>query len=515
MLFDSLRREAATFGPALAKAAYAGGLAVTAPDGSTRPIPVTATPVVLSSREFDARAQLSAALTEATLKMARAVLRGADKELLLGALSPLERALAERYGTTTETLATTRVDYFIGQGPTDSGSGGHPWALELNATIPAMQGYSDIAAQAFLEHVGRHFGLSPFERESLVSRNGSNADALHTALVGGYQKARGRPPERVALLSRPHDAQLTEQRHLAERFSSMGTEARVVHPAQLARDAQGRWSADGWTFDFLYRHLFVRRLEEPKLAEGPGAALVKELLSTLPREDIVVLNPPASQLEVKTCFALLSRAVTEEPLARAAGLSEGERDLIARHIPWTRLLREGPGTAPDGDSVVDLVAFVAAHPDRFVLKRAWDYGGRAVFVGHSRHDSSFDERVRAAYGQPLDWAALCARCAQDTVGGGFVVQELVSTRPEPHVLCTEQGVRDVELYVDFSAYASAGLEPQPRWGGVCRGSLSHIVNIVGGGGVVPLLTEEVAASLEQAIRRRTPGPSGPGGRLST
>jgi len=56
---------------------------------------------------------------------------------------------------------------------------------------------------------------------------------------------------------------------------------------------------------------------------------------------------------------------------------------------------------------------------------------------------------------------------------------------------------DVEgaMRVDYAAYASLGLEGI-AWGGVVRAAPSAIVNIVGGGGVVPLLTREVAAALD-------------------
>ena len=133
-----------------------------------------------------------------------------------------------------------------------------------------------------------------------------------------------------------------------------------------------------------------------------------------------------------------------------------------------------------------------------MIKRSWDYGGRAVFVGRTRTEPGFDERARAAYGSSLSWEELCKRAIEDRVGGGFVVQELVETKPEPHLLCSGSSQTPADLYVDFSAYASVGLDKQPSWGGVCRGSLSHIVNIVGGGGVIPLLTDEVAASLLNA-----------------
>jgi hypothetical protein len=111
----------------------------------------------------------------------------------------------------------------------------------------------------------------------------------------------------------------------------------------------------------------------------------------------------------------------------------------------------------------------------------------------------YTERVKAAYGEPLGWPELCARAAVDPAGGGFVVQEVVDTQPEDHLLCEQNGsVVPTSFYVDYSAYASVGLARQPAWGGVCRGSMSEIVNIVGGGGVLPLITSEVAAKLLMA-----------------
>ncbi len=487
-LFDILRREAPRFGPALAAATLARGLAVTAKDGSLRPIPVTATPVIIEERELEHRVNLAALLASAGLKMSRAVLSGAAPGLLLSALSPLERVLAEATWKSARTLATTRVDFFVGPS-------GRPSALELNATIPAMQGYSDIAAEAFLEVVGRHLGLPPDETRALAARNRPNTPPLLAALLQGFRQARGGVPERIALLCRRNDAQLTEQRYLCRRFRELGVEAEVVHPDQLS-GTDGLY-ANGRRFDLVYRHLFVRRLEETDL---PGAAFVKALLEKPADPRAVVLNPPASQVEVKATFALLSQALAEPALAESAGLSNAELDAIGKAVPWTRTFRRGPSTGPVGEPLGDLVERVAAEPSRFVLKRSWDYGGRAVFVGHSEGEPSFDERVRAAYGRNLSWRQLAARCAEDEVGGGFVVQERVETHPEPHLICHKDRVEPADLYVDFSAYASVGLETPIPWGGVCRGSMSQIVNIVGGGGVLPLLTGDVARALLAAAR---------------
>ncbi len=483
-LLDILQADARRFGPTLAEAAYARGLAVTQKDGTTRPIPVTATPVIIPAAELRRRVDATRAISSAALKVARWVLGGDAPERILGALSPLERSMAVRTWEQVRTLATTRVDYFE--------AGGVPYALEVNATIPAMQGYSDIAANAFIDTVGRHAGLNDAWVARLQAENGSNTLALFRALLEGYGARRnGAMPERILLLCRRNDAQLTEQQYLAARFSELGVEAEVVHPDELS--GEDTVKARGKTWDLVYRHLFVRRLEETP------CPWVENFFLEYPRFQTVLLNPPSAQVEVKGAFALLSRALVDEASAEAAGLTNEEREVAGRLVPWTRPFVAGPSEGADGERIDDLVAHVAAEPDRYVLKRSWDYGGKAVFVGRARQTPQFEERSRAFGGGTLDWAGVCERAAQDTVGGGFVVQEFVDSRPQPHLLCTATDVVPADLYVDFSAYASVQPGRQPAWGGVCRGSISQIVNILGGGGVLPLITQEVADKLQTAF----------------
>lgn len=487
-LIEALAREAKHFGPELAQTAYRRGLAVTDQEtGQTRPIPITATPVVCDAAEIQRRVGLANRLSSAGLKMARAVLAGEARELLSGAMSPIEKQVLERTAAHVERLATIRVDYFVLDGA--------PRALELNTTIPAMQGYSDIASNSFIEAVGRVAGMKDHHIAGLMAQNGSNALALYRALLSGFAAERpGRPPERIAILCRRNDAQITELRYLAERFAEWGSQTDVVHPDELS--GERAVEARGKTYDLVYRHLFVRRLEE---IQSP---YVQELVSTIPGPKAVVLNPPSAQVEVKTTFALLSQALEEPALVKSAGLTEEELEAIRQSVPWTRPFRAVPGVDADGSTLRSLVERVAAEPKRYVLKRAWDYGGKAVFLGKAVGTLLFDERVQAAYGAPMTWAELCARAAEDRVGGGFVVQEVVDSQPEPHVLCTGHGVDATSLYVDFSAYGSVGIDPVPKWGGVCRGSISAIVNIMGGGGVIPLITTEVAQSLATAFKAR-------------
>jgi len=488
-LSEALARHAKTFGPKLAEAAYSRGLAVTQKDGTTKPIPTTATPVVVPLAELRRRVRLSAAIASASVKMARAVTAGPARELLLGCMAPLERSVVETTAPHTKRFAICRTDFFVND---------RPWALELNATIPAMPGYSDIAANAFIDTVGRLGGLGQDEIARLTGQNGSNAIALYRALRDGYALERsGRLPERIALLTRRGDSQLTELGYLAARFAELGTEADVVFPDQLS--GTDALEANGKRYDLVYRHLFVRRLEETP------SDYVLDFLKRTPDPRAVLLNPPAAHVETKTNFALLSQASAESDLAVAAELNEEELEAVRTAVPWTRPLRHYPGLSPDGERLADMAEYVAAHPDRFVLKRAWEYGGKAVFVGRARKEQGFEDRVRATYGRPHTWRELVLRAADDLVGGGFIAQEVVLTALEPHLVLVGDKQVATDMYVDFSAYASVGLTEQPSWGGVCRGSPSQIVNIVGGGGVLPLLTKEVADRLLEGIQERFGG----------
>jgi len=473
-------------GAALATDAVRRGLVVTRPDGSEVAIGISATPITIDAAELVRRRRLAHLLSTAGVKMARlAVASPMWRGLIVDGLSPVERAFVEAAPQGPTTLATTRVDFFT---PRVGGLA----ALELNATIPAMQGYSDIAAAAFLDVAGAVAGVSADVVAGWRSRLGENALALWRALVAGYRAARGgHLPAQVLLLCRRHDPQISELRHLARRWVAQGVTAVVGHPDQLTL-VDGVVFVDGRAIDLVYRHLFVRRLEEPGIDPH---GVVRRLLLQSPSTGTLVLNPPASQVEVKSIFALLSRAGDDDALAAAAGLDDDERAAIRAAVPWTRLLRDA-----------DVVARVKADPDGVVLKRAWDYGGRTVVIGHDRGQPSFVERVRAAWpdaGDDIvtgrDWPGLVALASADTRGGGFIVQGLVDAARVPQVVCTPTETRAVDAYVDFSLYASVGLDEDPVWGGVCRASTSNIVNIVGGGGIAPLLLEDVAAEVAAAL----------------
>lgn len=457
----------ADLGRTLATRASESGLAVTGADGSKRAIPIGALPVIVPADEIDRRTRLAATLVSATAKAARWRLGGEHRANVLAALGPSERRFVEATWDREDTLAVGRVD-FLGA-PTLQ-------ALEVNATIPAMQGYSDIAAESWL----KTFAGKRSDIAALIRANGSNALALLDALATIYRNARPDELGRVGLLCRRGDAQLTELAFLRDRFTAAGMDAVIVYPDELTW-RRGSLHHDGRPLPLVYRHLFLSRLDASPSPALEAAMLEERSTGTL------VLNRPAPHLEMKSTLAVLSAAL-DTPLGDRLALSSDEIDAVRSSVPWTRRLL--PHAHEGSRSFLDVVT---QSPDDYVLKRSWSYGGNEVFVGRGRGDDAFWRRVHATYPDVNVWSELVERAAQDDRGGGFVVQRAVARRQERQLLCTPDAVDWRMVTTDYAAYASLGATP--AWSGVCRAAASDIVNIVGGGAVVPLLTQEVADAL--------------------
>lgn len=462
---------AAAIGTRLSQRAASAGLAVTQADGTIRPIPIGAIPVVLSDDQIRRRRELATDLTAATAKAARWRLAGSQRATVAAALSPAEQRLVDASRWRSAELAVARVDFL---GTPDL------VALEVNATIPAMQGYSDIAAEAWLTT----FASKRTDLAALVRANGSNALALQRALVDLYTIHRGREPSHVGLLCRRADAQLTELRYLRDRFRTGGLEADIVHPDELTERADVLFH-HGRPLQLVYRHLFLSRLDAQ-----PSTAIEK-VLSSRNTTGTLVLNRPAPHLEMKSTLAWLSMAGESAELSLAMELTHREQDAVRSTVPWTRALSE-PATRNERAA---WISEVQSHPEDFVLKRAWSYGGNEVFVGRSHETDAFRSRVHAVYPHVDHWRDLVAQAAEDTRGGGFVVQRAVPRVTTSQVLCTPTSVHATDVVTDYAAFASIGTAPD--WSGVCRAATSDVVNIVGGGAIVPIIRQSVADALSK------------------
>ena len=429
---------------AAAERAWADGMTVLRPDGSVVPIPLLAEPEVLSREALARVAREAELILSGSVKLARALLASGDARDRAALEEPFSGLEAEAMGRLFQaplTVLVARVDFLV---PAD---GGEPRALELNATIPAMPAYADLAAFSWIRAAARARGRNARETNALVAACGSHMERLREALLAHYRERGGtaaRPS--IALVARPGDAQIGELRRLSEHFRQMGHRAETLTPGECDPD---RW-------DVLYRHVWAHRVD-------PSAPFARALRDPV---RYVLANPVNGLLEAKALFARLSECGADAALAERAGLSGMER-AAARRLPWTRRL--GP----------ELLEEVVRDRARFVVKRSWDYGGKSVKLG--------------AEAEPGAWAEAVEAAVRDERGGGFVVQERVFAARRLGTRIAPDGVTRGELYRDLSTYC--GLGPSRPDGSVVRAAASPIVNILGGGGLAPLVPLDVVEAL--------------------
>jgi hypothetical protein len=151
--------------------------------------------------------------------------------------------------------------------------------------------------------------------------------------------------------------------------------------------------------------------------------------------------PVRTILTDKRNLALLS-----ELADRGEVLSGEERELVRRHVPWTRRL--AAGTTGWKGSEVHLPGHVLAARQELVIKRAREGQGAAVYLG-------------AATPEPA-WRDLVTRALAD---GDWVVQERVRSLPYVHQHGERGwGLHDVVwgLFVFGDRYGGAFLSLSPR-----------------------------------------------------
>jgi hypothetical protein len=472
-LSDGARSQLAR---AFATAAQRMGVFVVKPDGSEVAIPPILTPAAIPVERMRGASADAHAILSGISRITRVLMEDASqaalRERLFGAFLPIEAEGLRASWRAAEQLATARVDYLVDPS-------GQPRALEVNATIPAMQGYSDCVAEAFIRAVAAARGLSTAQADALVAANGRNTDELLAALLAHHARLGGKNdhPLAIAIVARRGDAQRGELEHYARRWSELGHAPWLAHPEDARLDG-GRALISGRAPDLIYRHIFARRLD-------PASDFARICLEP---ERHRVLNPIASHLEVKGMLGLLSAAAVDDALAARFHLTADERAATTRAVPWTRVLEK------------EIAAQTIEDRDRLVLKRSWDYGGKSVFLGADFDGESSQARARTLMSRSddarIEWRELVAFALADR--DAWVVQELVHAERHRLLRVDDAGVSPRDLYVDLSAYTNLGDAP-PATGGAVRASESRIVNILGGGGLQPLLRAPV---LDQLLEQR-------------
>jgi hypothetical protein len=322
---------------------------------------------------------------------------------------------------------------------------------EYNAESPAGLGYSETLADVF----ARLAVMRRFERRFEV-RAFPLSSTMLDGLLESYREWGGRAsPPTIAIVDWRTVPTWSEFEILRARFERRGVPTIVCDPRELVFDGR-TLTAGGRRIDLVYRRVLINdivaRPEECAAFVGAYTAGA-----------VCVANTFRCKVpHKKAFFAVLTDS-------RWAWLfSPEEREVVARHVPWTRLLVRGR-TEYHGDTV-DLARLARERRERLVIKPNDEYGGAGVVLGWETDESAWDAALARAF---------------DGESGAWIVQERIAIRREPFPQIQGEGdavtVAQREMLIDLAPYIFRG-----RLAGfLTRLSGSGLANVTSGGGQVP------------------------------
>jgi hypothetical protein len=329
---------------------------------------------------------------------------------------------------------------------------------EYNGESPAGAGYSETISEIFRElPVMKEFAKS-FEVHSYPL-----SAKLLDALVQTYMEWGGttKRPQMVITDWRGVPT-WSEFEILKARFQKLGVPVILAEPQELDFDGK-RLAIKGKKIDLVYRRVLINDIvAKPKKCE----ALVKAYAAGA----VCVANNFRCKIpHVKTFFAVLTDA------RNASLFSSKERDIIRRHIPWTRVVRDVKSDY--NGKPIELLKYIRENQQNLVLKPSDEYGGMGVTLGWEA-----DVRV---WENAIEQALPGGKLAE--AHGTWIVQERIPiSRGEFPYIDKGDKVEYRNMLVDFAPYLFRG----KLAGFLTRMSSTGLANVTSGGGQIPAFRVE-------------------------
>jgi len=319
---------------------------------------------------------------------------------------------------------------------------------EYNGESPAGAGYAETLAEVFRELSV----MGSFAKKYEIHSYPLSAKLLDALLMSYVDWGGSVAKPRIAIVDWKEVPTWSEFEILQERFERMGIPTLIADPRELEWDGK-KLMAQDTSIDLVYRRVLINDIVA-KPAEC--SALVKAYSANA----VCVANNFRCKIpHVKAFFAVL----TDEQ--NGSFFSHGEREIIRKHIPWTRVVADAK-TAHYGQAI-DLLAFVRRERNNLVLKPSDEYGGSGVTLGWETAEARWDEAIERA---------LTAKT------GAWIVQERIPIRREIFPYIAQVGKLDYrDMLVDFAPYLFRG----KLSGFLTRLSATGLANVTSGGGQVP------------------------------
>jgi len=249
------------------------------------------------------------------------------------------------------------------------------------------------------------------------------------------------------------DPTMEELYVLQRYFQSQGHDCIVAQP-QDCHYEDGKLTVNGKPVELVYRRGATQWWLSHK-------EKYSDLWKAYRDSAICMVNPLNSKLAGKKSLMAVLQSETMQ-----AKLSSEEREIVARHIPWTRLVEDKQTSYED--TSVSILNFLRENREKMVMKPIGLYGGKEVAIGH---EMSAEE-----------WETVLHTALRDR----YVAQEYI---PIPEItlpVYSESGLTFQPKKINMNFFAFNGKYA----GGMARVSDSAIINISAGGGLIPILLAE-------------------------
>jgi diaminobutyrate-2-oxoglutarate transaminase len=323
--------------------------------------------------------------------------------------------------------------------------------LETNTACPGGVIQNGIAARMWNEFQAQFdvWKLREVQTQPLVNE----PHLFVKQLLETHKLQFGTLPNTAAIVNL-HGRYTNEVDWMSQGLLSLGVETYLVDACNLHFDGHMLKLPTGQAVSLTYN-----KLDPLELMSEPA---IHEYLEAVLSGKVCFVNPLLAQwiLEDKMILALLS-----DPRF-ADHFTSSERTVIAKHVPWTRILTSMRTTSSDG-SHINLLDFVIRQRHQLVLKPANLTRGEGVIVGPDVDQSTWVDAVSSA-----------------VKSGSYIVQQYI---PLPGIDVFDAEANEVKLMIHgLDVYLFGG-----HFAGFqSRASLDSVVNIGKRGMLLPVIISE-------------------------
>ncbi|SJM34836.1 glutathionylspermidine synthase family protein [Mesorhizobium delmotii] len=205
-------------------------------------------------------------------------------------------------------------------------------------------------------------------------------------LVSAYHSAAGSELKTAAVVNF-RGRYANEVDWIVNGLRDAGVKATLLDVSTMKLTPRGLVGPDGELIELVYNKLDPRDVIEACEAE--------DYLRACAAQEVVSINPWVSQcvLSDKAILALLSDD------RFSSNFNAEQISLIARHVPWTRLVREGVTTDPNRRRI-ELISYIRKNKTDLVLKPSNATRGEHVLVGRLTSSEAWEEHIDRAARNP-------------------------------------------------------------------------------------------------------------------